>query len=121
MRLPKKSNLGDLARNLRNNATKAERKLWFEFLRTCHPHWYRQRIISNFILDFYCPKARLAIEVDGGQHYGDKKSRQDDQRTFFLKSLGIETIRFTNNDVVDNFDQVCISIDEEIKQILAQV
>lgn len=121
MRLPKKSNLGDLARSLRNNATKAERKLWFEFLRTCRPQWYRQRIVGNFILDFYCPKARLAIEIDGGQYYEDKKAYQDNQRTILLQSLGIKTIRFTNNDVVDNFDQVCISIDEEIKQILTLV
>lgn len=94
--------------------------LWFEFLRHYRPRWYRQRIVGNSILDFYCPQASLAIEVDGGQHYEDEKFEQDEQRTLFLQGLGIKTVRFTNLDVLDNFDQVCLAIDEEVKNTLAE-
>ena len=121
MHLPRNVKLVNFSRELRNNATKAERKVWFEFLRTYHPQWYRQRIVGNFILDFYCPKAQLTIEVDGGQHYEDEVAKQDDQRSVILKSLGIRTMRFTNFEVIDNFDQVCLAIDEEVKQSLARV
>ena len=120
MRLPRNPKLGDLSRNLRNTATKAERKLWFEFLRTYHPQWYRQKIVGNFILDFYCPKVKFAIEVDGGQHYEENIAEQDQQRSSILQSLGVKVIRFTNSEVINNFDQVCLAIDEEVKQILSQ-
>lgn len=120
MHLPRNPNLRNLSRNLRNNATKAERMLWFEFLRHYRPRWYRQRIVGNFILDFYCPQASLAIEVDGGQHYEDEIIKQDEQRTIILQSLWIKTVRFTNLDVLNNFDQVCLAIDEEVKTKLAE-
>ena len=121
MRLPRNSNLVNLSRILRNNSTGAERKLWFEFLRTYLPHWYRQKIVSNFILDFYCPQVRLAIELDGGQHYEDENAEQDRQRTLLLKTFGVRTIRFTNLDVINNFDQVCLTIDDEVKDTLSNV
>jgi very-short-patch-repair endonuclease len=121
MRFPRNSKLVQLSRNLRNNATKPERKLWFEFLRTYQPQCYRQKIVGNFILDFFCPKGKLAIEIDGGQHFEDEMVKQDGQRAETLQALGIKTIRFTNFEVVHNFDQVCLAIDEEIKQRLTKV
>ncbi len=120
MRLPRNLNLRNLSRNLRNNATKAERKLWYDFLRTYQPQWYRQRIVGNFILDFYCPKAHLAIEIDGGQRYENDKANQDEKRTYSLQGLGIKTIRFTNHDVIQSFDEVCLAVKDMVMQILDQ-
>ena len=94
--------------------TKQERKLWFEFLSTLPTKIYRQKLIGNFIIDFYCPKAKIAIELDGGQHYENSGEQYDKTRTEYLNSLGIKVLRFSNADVMVNFDAVCQSIYDEI-------
>ena len=114
-RLPRNKSLKTLSSNLRNNATPQENKLWYEFLRTYPVRFNRQRIVGNFILDFYCAKARLAVELDGSQHYENNGINHDEQRTEYLESLGIYVLRFTNSEINENFYEVCTVIDETVK------
>ncbi len=114
-RLPRNKSLKTLSSNLRNNATPQENKLWYEFLRTYPVRFNRQRIVGNFILDFYCAKARLAVELDGSQHYENKGINHDEQRTEYLESFGIYVLRFTNSEINENFYEVCTVIDETVK------
>ena len=98
-------------RQLRRNMTKEERRLWFDFLSHCPVKVYRQRLIGNYIVDFYCSKAKLVIEIDGGQHYDEgANERNDIHRTQYLISKGLEVVRFTNLDVRDDFEGVCNTI-----------
>lgn len=99
------------AKYLRNNATKEERKLWYEFLRKYPIKFSRQKIIANYVLDFYCSKAQIAIELDGSQHYSEEGEVYDKSRTEFLSEYGITVLRIANNHVTQNFEGVCRYID----------
>ena len=114
-RLPLNKNLKKYSTELRNNSTPEENKLWYEFLRTYPVRFNRQRIIDNYIVDFYCPKARLAVEIDGSQHYEPKAEKYDENRTGKLEKLGLFVLRFANNEINENFYEVCTVIDREIK------
>jgi len=103
-----------LARELRNNMTKEERKLWYEFLNTSDQKFLRQKIIGNYIVDFYSHKAKLVIEIDGGQHYEPENKKIDKIRTEYLETLGLKVIRYTNIEINKNFEGVC----EDIKKYL---
>lgn len=98
------------ARELRKNMTKEERHLWYDFLRNINPKFYRQRVIGNYVVDFYCAKAKLVIELDGSQHYENDAVEYDRERTAFLKQNGIKVVRIPNNEINDNFDGVCVYI-----------
>ena len=67
-------------------------------------------------MDFYCAAAKLAIELDGSQHYSDEGKESDNIRTDFLKSLGIKVLRYSNLEILQNLDGVCIDIDREVKE-----
>lgn len=97
---------------------KQERKLWYEFLNKYHPRFQRQKSIDNFIVDFYCHKARLVIELDGSQHFTNEGQSYDEERTKILNAYNLLVIRFTNNDISNNFEGVCSNIDIEIKRRL---
>ena len=114
-KLPRNKSLKNLSSDLRNNATPEENKLWYEFLRTYPIRFNRQRIVGNFILDFYCAKARLAVELDGSQHYENSGISHDEQRTKYLVSLGITVLRFSNTEVNKSFYEVCTVIDMTVK------
>ncbi len=90
--------------------TKQERHLWFDFLRAFEIQFYRQKVIENFIVDFYCARAKVVVEIDGGQHYEDEGLSADKQRDERLCALDYEVIRFTNYDVDQNFFEVCEAI-----------
>ncbi len=107
--------LKDNAQKLRKNMTKQEGLLWHMFLKKLHPKFYRQRPIGNYIVDFYCSKLNLVIEIDGGQHYCEDGMIYDEHRTKFLNSLGLDVIRFTNLDIDKNFNGVCYAINDKIK------
>ncbi len=77
--------------------------------------FYRQKTIGNFIVDFYCPKANLAIEVDGGQHYEKEGIKKDKIRDEYLKNLGLRVLRFTNFDILKNIEGVFDKISSEIE------
>ena len=104
------------ARTLRKEMTRQERHLWYDFLRNYPIKIYRQKAIGEYIADFYCSKALLVIELDGGQHYEEEQKLYDQRRTQKLNELGIKVIRFPNIDVNRNFDTVCMDIDTEIKR-----
>lgn len=68
--------------------------------------FYRQYGIGNYIADFYCPKLKLVIELDGGQHYTEEGLEYDKTREDYMSSLGIKTIRFSNSDIMKNIEGV---------------
>ena len=114
---PKKNNkLLSIARILRRNMTRQEKHLWYDFLRYYPIKIYKQRIIDDFIADFYCHVARLVIELDGSQHYTDDGKESDAKRTQILEQYGIYVLRFSNKEVDDNFDGVCKMIDKVINE-----
>jgi very-short-patch-repair endonuclease len=90
------------ARELRNNSTKAERLLWVR-LRQYRPRFTRQLVIDRFIVDIACREAKLAIELDGGQH-AETTAAYDGKRSAFLQTLGWDVLRIWNNEVEENPD-----------------
>ena len=103
------------AKELRKNATKQEKQLWYDFLKKYPIRFQRQKAIDKFIVDFYCHKAKLIIEIDGSQHYTDEGIAYDEERTRFLKKYNLEVLRFSNFDIDRNFAGVCMMIDETVK------
>lgn len=93
-----------------------ERKLWYEFLRNYPVRFQRQKHMGDFIVDFYCAKAALVIELDGGGHYTDEQSFKDKERTSELEKMNLYIVRFPNNEVSNNFYGVCQVIDGIVKQ-----
>ena len=112
----KNNSLLENARSLRKNMTKQEKHLWYDFLRTYPIKIYKQRIIDNFIVDFYCHQALLVIELDGSQHYTIDGKNYDANRTSILEKYGIKVLRFSNLDLNQNFEGVCFIIDKNIKE-----
>ena len=109
------------AKNLRKNLTKEERRLWYDYLRTYPVKFLRQKIIGKYIVDFYCAKAKLIVELDGSQHYEEKGMEYDAERTAFLEQYGIRVLRIPNNEVNKNLSGVCEYIDFAVKQSLSQL
>lgn len=99
-------------RNLRRNQTDAERKLWSKLRnrQLFDIKFRRQFCIGNYILDFYSPDCKLAIEADGEQHYEDIGKKKDEIRTKELSKSGIEIIRFSDIDILNNIEGVCEAI-----------
>ena len=114
--LKKNNKLLNVARILRRNMTRQEKHLWYDFWRYYPVKMYKQRIIDNFIADFYCHSARLVIELDGSQHYTTQGKEYDEARTEILEKYGIHVLRFSNKDVDDNFEGVCRMIDKVINE-----
>ena len=105
----------EYARQLRRDMTPWERKLWYLFLRDYPIRFQRQKCIDNYITDFYCFRAKLVIELDGGGHYNPQSEKYDAYRTGVLEKYGLKGLRFCNTDVDKNFYGVCTVIDEEVK------
>ncbi|MBR4889833.1 MAG: endonuclease domain-containing protein [Clostridia bacterium] len=103
-------------RSLRKNATPWENKLWYEFLREYPIKFRRQQPIGQYIVDFYCSKARIIVEADGGGHFYDDKIKYDKERDLFLQSKGYTILHFTNLEIDKNFYEVCSVIDREVKK-----
>ncbi|MEM8777593.1 MAG: endonuclease domain-containing protein [Cyanobacteria bacterium P01_G01_bin.49] len=110
--LPYNPKLVERAKRLRKNMTNAEKKLWYDCLKHFQCRIYRQRPIDNFIVDFYCPRVKLVIEVDGESHYTDSAQKYDQERTQILEGYGLKVIRFTNQEVLNNCAEVCERIEE---------
>ena len=89
----------EAARRLRKEMTPQELHLWYNFLRTYPIKIYRQRPIDQFIVDFYCSKARLVIELDSSQHYTTDGCAYDALRTEILEEYQLEVLRFSNLDI----------------------
>ena len=106
------------AQSLRRNLTKEERRLWYEYLHNYPYRFRRQVTCGNYILDFYCAAARLAVELDGSQHYTLEGKQYDLRREEYLAGQGIFVMRFSNTDVVRNLRGVCEAIDAAVLQRL---
>ena len=104
------------AKILRKNMTAQEGRLWHSYLKNYSHKFYRQRVIDNFVADFYCSKAKLIIEIDGSQHYTVDGQEYDNMRTEILEKYGLKVIRFTNRDIDENIVNVCQMIDEEVRK-----
>ena len=109
-----------LAKTLRKNMTPWERKLWYEFLKYYHVRFQRQKAIGNYIVDFYCAKARLVVELDGGGHYTNEQMEKDRVRTEELEEMNLTVLRIGNSDIDRNFSGVCEYIDLSVKNSLPQ-
>ena len=109
-----------LARALRNNMTKEEKRLWYDFLRTYPVKFSRQKVLGKYIADFYCAKAKIVIELDGSEHFTDNGEKYDMERTAFLEQYELKVIRIPNNEIHKNFAYVCEYIDSIVKQSLSQ-
>ena len=107
------------AKTLRKNMTPEEKHLWYDYLKEYPVRFLRQKVIDNYIVDFYCHEARLIIELDGAQHYEEKGILKDRIRTEKLEERNLTVIRILNRDVNKNFKGVCEYIDEFVKGSLA--
>ena len=99
--------LTDNAKNLRKNMTKEEKHLWYDFLKKLSITVNRQKVIGKYIVDFYIASHKIAIELDGSQHYEDKNIVYDLDRSRYLQNEGIKVLRYTNLDINRNFEGVC--------------
>lgn len=103
------------AKDNRNTPTKAENQLWYQILQNQKTGYkfLRQKPIDNYIVDFYCAKLKLVIEVDGDSH-ADQKT-YDEERTKKLNQLGLKVIRYKNSDILKHLEGVYIDLEMKIK------
>ena len=94
-----------------------ERKLWYDFLRNYPLRFQRQKAIGSYIADFYCAKAGLVIELDGGGHYTEQQEENDARRTKELEGMNLRVLRICNLDIDRNFFGVCEEIDLTVKNL----
>ena len=118
MKAYRKENI-PLAKALRRNMTPWERKLWYLFLKTYPIRFQRQKAIGNYIVDFYCAKAQIALELDGGGHYEKEQASYDEARTAALEREKLRVIRISNRDIDTRFREVCGMIDTEVQNALS--
>jgi len=102
--LPYSKTLKNYSRELRNNSTNTETFFWSKLRRKQlkSRQFYRQKVIGNYIVDFYCPSAKLIIELDGGQHYTNDGIHKDIKRDDYLKSLGLKVLRFSDREIFES-------------------
>ncbi|MBR2296862.1 MAG: DUF559 domain-containing protein [Clostridia bacterium] len=104
------------AQVLRKKMTKEEKHLWYDFLKKLPINVNRQKVILNYIVDFYIPCARLVIELDGSQHYEESAQKADEKRDEALRELGILVLRYTNHQIQKSFKDVCMDIKSKIEE-----
>ena len=105
------------SRELRREMTPAEKILWQELRgNKLGVHFRRQQVIAGFIVDFYCHKADLVIELDGSVHEGDEQKESDTERDKVLSKLGLRVLRFRNEDLIKNLSGVLGRIRELISE-----
>ena len=111
------SSLKFLRKKLRNNSTPAESALWEQLRagRLDGTRWRRQYSIGNYIVDFYCPKARLCVELDGDVHYTMQGDTADYDRTEFLKQHDVTVLRFENREIWEDIDNVLLVIKQAVE------
>ena len=118
-----KAKLKQAARQLREHMTDAEKCLWAKIrmkqLVGCQ--FYRQKPIGDYIVDFFCPRAKLVVEVDGSQHLSDEMLEYDRIRDEYLSSLGLRVLRFNNAEVLTRIEGVVESIENEIPLSLSLI
>ena len=95
---------------MKQEMTKEERHLWYDFLKGLPVTINRQKVLGNYIADFYCASAKIIIEIDGTQHFEKSGIESDRKRDEYFKGLGIEVLRYSNYDINNNYDSVCEDI-----------
>jgi len=120
---PFKPRLKNPARQLRSNLTDAELALWQNIRRKQirDVQFYRQKPLLDFIVDFYCSKVQLVIELDGGQHFEPEYLQKDIDRDKALNGLGLKVLRFDNYQVLTEMDAVLIVIDRVVEERLKNI
>lgn len=110
--------LKDHSRSLRTSMTDAEKILWHRIRRKQiqNVQFYRQKPLLIFIVDFYCPAAKLVIELDGSQHFESEHQANDHDRDAALTGLGLRVLRFDNRQVLLETDAVLAVIDEVVRE-----
>ena len=98
------------ARKLRKDMTKEERHLWYDGLKKLPVTVHRQKVLGNYIVDFYIASAKLVIELDGSQHYEEHGRIKDKERDAYLQSIGCRVLRYSNADINQRFRHVCEDI-----------
>ena len=111
-------NIVPTARMLRINMTKEEKHLWYDFLRQHPVKFLRQKVLGNYIVDFYSASAKLVIELDGAQHYSEQGIAHDAERTAYLENYGLTVLRVPNDKINYHFRETCEYIDNFIAQRL---
>ena len=102
--------LTGISKTLRKNMTKEERHLWYDFLKDLPVTVNRQKIIGEYVVDFYCASAKLVIELDGSQHYDIQGELKDKDRDRYLNELGLTVVRYSNLEIHKNFKGICEDI-----------
>ena len=113
--------LTENAKELRKNMTKEEKHLWYDFLKDYPVRFLRQKVIDDYIADFYCHKARLVIELDGSQHYAKNGILKDIIRTEKIEKRDLTVMRIPNGEINHNFEGICRFINEFVKESLRQL
>ena len=115
---PYRKTLKKPARSLRTSMTDAEQALWYRIRRKQiqGAQFYRQKPLLAFIVDFYCPVAKLVIELDGSQHFDAEHQAKDHDRDTALTRLGLRVLRFDNRQVLLETDAVLAVIDEIVRE-----
>ena len=90
--------------------TKEEKHLWYDFLKQLPVTVNRQKVIGNYIVDFYIDSAKMIIELDGSQHYSEEGEAKDIIRDSYFKRIGIKVLRYTNRQINERFKDVCDDI-----------
>ena len=111
--------LVDHAREMRKGPTDEENKIWHILLKHIKPRFTRQKIIGSYIVDFYCPKLKLIIEIDGEQHYLEENAEYEKRRDDFFEKAGYMILRFSNSDInkkISDVERTILSICEERKK-----
>ncbi len=106
------------AKMLRKHMTDEEKHLWYDYLRTYPIRFLRQKVLGPYIVDFYCAKAKLAVELDGSQHETESGRELDAQRSAFLQQYGVMVLRISNIKITRDFKDACALIDETVTQRL---
>ena len=117
MRRKHNADLTSVAKMLRKNMTREEKHLWYDFLSSYPVRFSRQRVIGAYVVDFYCPQAKLVIELDGSGHYTEEGVQYDKERSAFLEGYGITITRISNTEIHRNFLGVCEYIDITVRRL----
>ena len=105
------------AKMLRKNMTKEEKHLWYDFLRKHPIRFLRQKVLGNYIVDFYSAEVKLVIELDGSGHQTEKGQKYDEERTAFLEGYGLTVLRVPNKSINFDFHNTCTHIDNVIQSL----
>jgi very-short-patch-repair endonuclease len=116
-RIPYNKKLTKRAQKIRRNMTISEKIFWNKILKNINFKFLRQRIIDNFIVDFYCPKLKLIIEIDGDSHFDEFSIEYDKKRTDILESYNLKVIRYLNSDIKNNFENIWIDLNNKITEL----